>query len=48
MKNLYRITNKNGATLGFQIAENEEQAKDIAKMYGVRGVKNAEFVSEND
>lgn len=48
MKNLYRITNKNGVTLGFQVAANEEQAKDTAEMYGLRGVSRAELVREND
>lgn len=48
MKNLYRITNKNGVTLGFQVAANEDEAKDTAKMYGLRGVSKAEFVREND
>lgn len=48
MKNLYRITNKNGVTLYFQVAANEAQARDAAKMYGLRGVSRAEFVREND
>lgn len=47
MKNLYRITNKNGATLCFQVAVNENQAVDLAKMYGNRGAKQAEFVRED-
>lgn len=47
MKNLYRITNKNGATLCFQVAKNEEQAIDLAKMYGSKGANKAEFVRED-
>jgi len=48
MKNLYRITNKNGATLCFQVARDEQDALDGARMYGHRGARFAEFVREND
>lgn len=49
MKNLYRITNKNGVTLCFQVAASGEDAVYAAKnFYGAKGAKNAEFVREND
>ena len=44
MKNLYRITNKKGVTLCMQVARNETEALDAAKMYGARGARYAEFV----
>ena len=47
MKNLYRITNKNGVTICMQVASSTSQARDFARMYGHRGVAHAEFVREN-
>ena len=47
MKNLYRITNKNGVTLCYQVAKSENEAIEFARMYGHRGAKNAEFVRED-
>lgn len=46
MKNLYRIINKRGATVCFQVARSEEEALDTARMYGKKG-KRAEFVRED-
>lgn len=42
--NLYEITNKNGATLCFQVAIDEKDAVSTAKNYGHKGAKHAEFV----
>lgn len=47
MKNLYRITNKNGVTLCYQVAKSEKEAIEFARMYGHRGAKGAEFVRED-
>lgn len=47
MKNLYRITNKNGVTLCFQIARSEKEAIDFARMYGHKGARQAWFVRED-
>lgn len=48
MKNLYRITNKAGATLCFQVAKSESDAVAAAKnYYGHKGAAKAEFVREN-
>ena len=44
MKNLYRVINKNGATLCFQVAADSAQALSFAKMYGASGARTAEFV----
>ena len=41
---MYKITNKNGATLCFQVAADESDAVNTAKLYGHKGAKNAEFV----
>lgn len=46
MKNMYRITNKAGRTLCFQVAKTEREAVDTARMYGHRAAA-AEFVREN-
>ena len=49
MKNIYRITNKNGVHLCYQVAASEEDAVYAARnFYGHRGAKFAEFVREND
>lgn len=45
-KSLYRITDKNGSTLCFQVASNKDDAIDFAKMYGHRSARKAEFVRE--
>lgn len=45
MKNVYRITNKAGITLCFQVATNESEALKTAKtFYGHRAARYAEFV----
>ena len=46
MKALYRITNKQGATVCFQVAKSASEALDIARMYQ-RGCRYAEFVRED-
>lgn len=45
MKNLYSITDKAGRHLCYQVAKNEQQAVDFARMYGHRA-NNAKFVKE--
>ena len=45
MKALYRITNKQGATVCFQIAKSAGEALDVARMYQ-HGCWHAEFVRE--
>lgn len=47
MKNLYRIINKNGATVCFQVAKNEKDAVDYAHCYGHKSAAKAEFVRAN-
>ena len=47
MKNLYRITNKNGVTLCFQVASSEKDAVSTARTYGHTGAMYAEFVRED-
>lgn len=48
MKNLYKITNKAGVTLCFQVAKSEKEAVAAAKTYyGHRTAAKAEFVREN-
>jgi hypothetical protein len=46
VKNLYRITNKQGATVCFQVAASAASALDMARMYQ-RGCWHAEFVRED-
>jgi len=41
MKNLYRVTNKNGVTLCFQVAASAKEAIEFAYMYGHRDADNA-------
>lgn len=45
MKNLYRITNKAGIHLCYQVAKCEADAISFARMYGHKAVK-AVFVRE--
>lgn len=47
MKNIYRITNRNGVTLCFQVARSEQEAVSFAKMYGHKSARNAEFVRQD-
>lgn len=47
MNNVYRITNKAGVTLCFQVADDEKNAIETAKMYGNRSARYAEFVRES-
>lgn len=44
-KALYRITNKSGVTLCWQVAFSESDAVKTARnSYGHKGAKNAEFI----
>lgn len=47
MKNIYRITNRNGVTLCFQVARSEKEAVSFARMYGNKGARYAEFVRQD-
>lgn len=48
MKNLYRITDKNGNFLCFQVETTEKKAVQTAKMYyGFQHASNAEFIRKN-
>ena len=47
MKNLYRITDKNGNFLCFQVETTEKKAVQTAKMYGFKYASNAEFISQD-
>lgn len=47
MKNLYRITNKAGRTMCFQVAKTEREAVYTARVYGYRAAAAAAFVREN-
>lgn len=48
MKNLYKVTNKAGKTLCFQVAKTEQEAVSAARnYYGHRTAARAEFVREN-
>ena len=47
MKNLYEILNRKGIHICYQVAENEKDAIDFAKMYGHKGVAQAVFVQKN-
>lgn len=47
MKNIYRITNRNGVTLCFQAARSEKEAVSFAKLYGHKGARYAEFVRQD-
>lgn len=47
MKNLYSILNRKGIHICYQVAENEKDAIDFAKMHGHKGAAQAEFVRQN-
>lgn len=47
MKNLYEIQDNDGIFLCHQVAENEREAVDFAKMYGFARAKTAIFIREN-
>lgn len=46
MKNLYKITNRAGAVLCFQVAASEADAVSFARMYGHKAAR-ASFVRVN-
>ena len=47
MKNLYNITDKLGIHLCYQVANNEEDAVRIARIYGHARAAHAEFIRED-
>ena len=47
MKNLYRIFDRKGRYLSNQVAADEVQAVEFARMYGQRGAHSAVFVRED-
>ena len=47
MKKLYAIQDKNGIFLCHQVAENESEAVEFAKMYGFARAKIAIYVRDN-
>ena len=47
MKKLYAIQDKNGIFLCHQVAKNEGEAVEFAKMYGFAHAKTAIYVRDN-